>query len=65
MASPSHGPSITVAAGIERVTKEGVVPFLDRIKKGVENLENGQFFKAKQFADLYDVVFRMCTQPGQ
>lgn len=48
---------IELEPGYKRVRDEGVQPFLQFIESNER-----QFFKAKEFIKLYDLIFKMCIQ---
>jgi len=55
----SHGGEdiIPKEKGVQKVKAEGIIPFLTFIES-----EERQFFKAKEFVTLYDLIFKMCIQ---
>jgi len=48
---------IELEKGFEKVRKEGIEPFLGFIEE-----QKREFFKAKQFVTLYDLIFKMAIQ---
>jgi hypothetical protein len=42
---------------LAKVKKKGIDPFLDFIEN-----QTREFFKAKEFVQLYDLIFKMCIQ---
>ena len=48
---------IKLEEGYSKVRSEGIEPFLRYIEEN-----NREFFKAKEFVKLYDLIFKMCIQ---
>lgn len=51
---------IPLDKGTKRIQEEGIRPFLICIDK-----QEREFFKAKEFISLYDLIFKMCIQRDQ
>ena len=49
---------IDLDSGYQRVKKDGIDPFIAFIENGER-----EFFKAKDFVKLYDLIFKMCFSP--
>ena len=51
---------IQLDVGYRRVKQEGIDPFVRFIETGER-----EFFKAKEFVTLYDLIFKMSASPSQ
>jgi predicted pyridoxine 5'-phosphate oxidase superfamily flavin-nucleotide-binding protein len=50
---------IDLEEGYSRVLKQGIQPFI-----GFIETQEREFFQAKNFVYLYDLIFKMCIQRG-
>jgi cullin 1 len=48
---------IDLPNGFNRINNEGIIPFINFIEANER-----EFFKAKEFVTLYDLIFKMCIQ---
>ncbi len=55
--SPVTDEIIELERGFDRVRSEGIEPFIELIES-----QKREFFKAKNFVALYDLIFKMCIQ---
>jgi len=54
---PAAEDIVTLEEGFAQVKKNGIDPFINLIETGER-----EFFKAKDFVVLYDLIFKMCIQ---